>query len=380
VRAVSVSKILSALCFFLPAGIASGQEATPSVLLDLPGGVQDPTKIDYAKLPVIKGKHSVICAADPMWRFQLHNYLVHHEGKLWCMWSHGPAEDDPPQHIRYATSTDNGVTWSVSKVLAGPPKDGYAYIARGFWLRDGELLALVAHFKGRGAFGVNKELKLEAYAWEGTAWKFKTVLYNDAINSFPPGKLPTGDWMLTRRDSRFNVSMLIGGVKDLSDWRSVPIVKSLEIKGFRPDEPHWYEVAGGKLIALFRDNGGSSRLYRSFSSDHGVTWTKPVLSNFPNATSKFFSIRTSKGYRVLVINANPSIGRRQLFVALSEDGITYTQLVLLDIPSPRPGTLQYPHVMEHDGEIYIALSRNKNISELFKISLADLEPFRRKKD
>ena len=44
---------------------------------------------------------------------------------------------------RYATSKD-GMTWSESKVLAGPPQEGYAYIARGFWPRDGELLGMAA--------------------------------------------------------------------------------------------------------------------------------------------------------------------------------------------------------------------------------------------
>jgi hypothetical protein len=349
----------------------------PAVLLRLDGMETDPAKIDYAKLPVVKGKHAVISPMDPQWKFQLHNYLIHHEGRFWCMWSHGPAEDEPPQHIRFATSMD-GLKWSEPMVLAGPPKEGYAYIARGFWLRDGELLALVAFFKGKGAFGVNKELQLQAFAWDGKAdaWRFKGKVFDNAINSFPPQKLPTGDWMLTRRDSRFNTSMLVGGLKALDDWRSIPIVGSLEIKGFRPDEPHWYDVPGKRLLALFRDNGGSSRLYQAYSSDNAGSWSTPVPTNFPNATSKFFSIRTSRGFRVLVSNANPTVGRRQLHLSLSETGEIYSHMVLLDIPSTKPATLQYPHVIEHDGQLLIPFSRNKAMIELLIVSLEALEPFR----
>src|SRR5687768_15450633 len=76
-------------------------------MLDLPGTAGDPAKIDYATLPLLAGRHSVVCPYDETWKFQLHNYLIHHEGKFWCMWSCGPVvEDVPTQHVRYATSED----------------------------------------------------------------------------------------------------------------------------------------------------------------------------------------------------------------------------------------------------------------------------------
>jgi hypothetical protein len=169
------------------------------ILLDLPLSGIDLDKLDYAKLPVLKGTHTVISPRDPDWKFQLHNYLLFHDGRFWCMWSSGPGEDEPTQHVRYATS-DDGLKWSVPKYLTPAPKEGYAYIARGFWLRDNELLALVAHYKGKGAFGVNKELKLEAYVWNkaSDAWQYKGLVYDNAINSYPPQKLPTGEWMVSR--------------------------------------------------------------------------------------------------------------------------------------------------------------------------------------
>jgi hypothetical protein len=350
------------------------------ILLDLPGSSTDPEKIDYDKLPRLKGTLAVVSPRDPEWKFQLHNYLVRHDGLFWCMWSHGPAEDDPSQHIRYATSKD-GMTWSQSKVLAGPPQEGYAYIARGFWPRDGELLAMLAHFKGKGAFGVNKELKLEAHVLnkDGT-WKYKGLIHDNAINSYPPQKLPSGEWMMTRREARFTTSMLIGGVKALDDWQNVLIldyIKSLKVPAkqrFFPDEPIWYPLPDRNLVALFRDNGGSSRLYRAFSTDVGRTWSKPVVTNFPNATSKVFTLVTSTGYRVLVNNANPRMGRRQLMVSLSKDGLVFTRMLVLDIPSTKPGSFQYPHVLEHEGYLWIAYSKDKATIELLKVALSELEP------
>lgn len=351
------------------------------VLLDLPTSGTDPDQIDYDKLPRVKGTLAVISPKDPDWKFQLHNYLVRHEGLFWCMWSHGPAEDDPTQHIRYATSKD-GMTWSESKVLAGPPKAGYGYIARGFWPRDGELLGMIAHFKGKGAFGVNKELKLEAHARDGKdgSWKYKGLIHDNAINNYPPQKLPSGEWMMTRREARFTTSMLIGGVKALDDWQNVLIldyIKSLKVpekKRFFPDEPIWYPLQGQNLVALFRDNGGSSRLFRAFSTDMGRSWSKPVATNFPNATSKTFTLQTTRGDRVLINNANPKMGRRQLMLSISQDRLVYTRMLVLDIPSARPANFQYPHALEHDGYLWIAYSKDKATIELVRVALSDLDP------
>jgi len=289
--------------------------------------------------------------------------------------------------VRFAVSED-GLHWQPSGSVTGTPKEPYAFIARGLWVRNGELLALAAHYKGKGAFGVNKELELWAYAWDKQekCWQFKQKVHDNAINNFPPQKLSTGEWILTRRDARFNVSVLVGGVKGLDDWRVFPVVKAGEVKGFRPDEPIFWPLADNSLFALYRDNGGSRRLFHSISHDAGRTWGKPVITNFPNATSKLFSMQTSSGVRILVLNANPNVGRRELYLSASRNGRTFTHLARLDIPTPpihqaidspamrnrfRSGvaSLQYPHVIEHNGALYIAFSRNKLQTEVLRVPL-----------
>lgn len=362
--------LLSLLCVQAVAAEA------PVALLRLNGEGTNAATIDYKNLPPVKGTHAVISATDEKLKFQLHNYLIHYADRFWCLWSQGPpVEDEPTQHIRFATS-DDGLKWAESKVLVEPDDAEHGCIARGLWVRDGELLALVAHFKGKGAFGVNKELELRAFVWDEAerSWRRKGKVFDNAINNFPPQKLPTGDWMMTRRDSRFNVSVLIGGVKSFDDWQSLPVVERMAVKGFSPDEPIWWAQPDGSLVALFRDNGGSNRLFHATSADNGRTWTRPALTNFPNATSKIFSLRTSNGVRLLISNANPNVGRRELHLSMSKDGATFTRMARLDIPSPKPGTLQYPHAIEHDGRLLIAFSRNKAQTELFQVALDDLAP------
>lgn len=378
-------------------------QAEPVPLLDLPGSGTDPEAIDYASLPVLEGEHAVInpAAKSPDFaegeklemnrmRLQLHNYLIHHEGRFWCLWSDGPKiEDWPTQEVKYATSED-GLNWTEAKSVTGTPDEPYAYIARGLWLRQGTLLALVAHYQGQGAFGSDKDLELQAFAWnpESEKWQFESVVFEDAINNFPPQRLPDGDWIMTRRDSRFNVSMLIGGRESLDEWTVHPVVAVAQVEGFRPDEPVFWIEPDGLIRGLFRDNGGSQRLFHSISADGGKNWEPPTLTNFPNSTSKLFPLATSRGYRILVSNANPQIARRELHVSATLDGETFTTMAKLDIPSPPMPqgfepmakkfsqgivSLQYPHVIEHDGALWIAFSRGKVQTEIFRIPLDSID-------
>jgi len=72
---------------------------------------------------------------------------------------------------------------------------------------------------------------------ERRRFDFKQKVYDNAINNFPPQQLPTGDWILTRHDARFNVSVLIGGRESIAEWQSFSIVGRRDVPGFSPDEP-----------------------------------------------------------------------------------------------------------------------------------------------
>jgi hypothetical protein len=344
------------------------------VLLDLPVSGKDPAQIQYAALPSLGGTHAVISPTDPTKTFQLHSYLAHHDGVFWAMWSHGVpgtvwGEDEPGQEIQYSTSPD-GVNWTPARSLSGAPLEGYAFIARGFWVRNGELLALGANFKGKGAFGVNKELKLQAFGWDPAAqeWRPRGTLYENAINNFAPQRMASGEWLMSRRDARFNVYMLVGGEPALSDWLSIPVIQRMEVPGFVPDEPIWWEQDDQSLVSLYRDNMESGRIFWSTSKDSARTWTTPVKTNFPNATSKLFALKTSSGCRVLILNGNPAVGRRDLHLATSKDGLVFRQLYKLSIPPPDI-SVQYPHAIEHGNALYITYSRAKTAIEVLRIPL-----------
>jgi hypothetical protein len=352
------------------------------LMLDLPGSGTDPTKIDFAALPVVRGRHAVVSAGDANWQFRLHNYLAHHDGRFWCFWSHGPViEDKATQHLRYATSRD-GLTWTHAKVLAGPPREGFGYIARGFWIRDGELLALAALFDAPGYSGGALELVAFRRKPGADAWEPAGRVFDNAINNFAPQKLATGEWMMSRRASDRSVSLLIGGSRAIDDWQVIPFSAYRAAEGVLLEEPFWWNLAGGDVVSLFRDNGRGGCLLRSFSIDNGRTWSRPVRTNFPDATSKFYVLMTSGGYFALVSNPNPK-GRNPLCVSLSKDGLVFTRMAALPIPErlsdapwPEDGandSLQYPHAIDHAGSILIAFSRRKRTVEVVEIPRAELD-------
>ncbi|HOX02170.1 MAG TPA: exo-alpha-sialidase [Candidatus Paceibacterota bacterium] len=363
--------------------------SNPTSLVMLAGDwmPQNPHQIDFDRLPRIPVQHAVVSDATARKGVNQHNYLIHYKGRFWAMWSDGPdIEDRVGQVVKYATSQD-GLNWSPPEFLtpypphSGPDspiyntrsKEGFRYISRGFWMREDQLLALVSLDEAAGFFGPS--LQLRAFRWSPATrkWDDIGVVHTNAINNFPPQKLPTGELAMTRRMhdySRTGVQLLIGGVKALDQWTSIPVVAKGE-SSLRAEEPIWWTLPDQNLIALFRDNDGSKYLFRSFSTDNGRTWSKPVKTNFPDATSKLYGMRLSNGSYALVSNSNPK-RRDPLTLALSDDGMVFNRLFYL----VGGRHVDYPHMIEHEGCLYIAHSGGKRSVEIEKVRLPDLDAMR----
>ena len=339
----------------------------------------DPHKIDFDALPRIPSQHAVVSdvLAAAGHRVNQHNYLVHFAGRFWAMWSDGPGESRGPgkvpghdradQHVSFATSPD-GLKWGAIDNLTGRPDPGYGWIARGFWIREGKLLALASRYEAPGYAGPG----LSLHAWELTSseparWRHLGLVYDNAMNNFPPKRLPSGEWMMSRRDGNQDVHYLVGGVTAFDRWESFSAASYRQGEN-RPEEPYWWVLPDGKSIAaLYRDNGKSGFLARGFSTDNGRTWSTPVRTNFPDATSKFSAVRLPDGRYVLVSNANPK-KRDPLTLALSADGLVFTSMGYL----VGGRHVDYPHVIYHEGALYVAFATAKSTVEVLKIRVADL--------
>jgi hypothetical protein len=354
---------------------------------------EDPRSIDFANLPVIPGDHVVVsdvraAGSDPTkvdkqrGGVNQHNYLIFDQGRFWIMWSEGPGvEDRVGQRVKFSTSMD-GRSWDPAEFLTPEPpgsgvtsefygtrtNKGFRWIARGFWKRDNELLALASLDEAAEFFGPG--LELHAFRWnsESLKWDDLGVISDNTINNFPPERLPDGQWMMSRRMFDYKttgVQFLVGGTRTLTEWESFPVLGSSS--ELAAEEPLWWTLPDNRLLAIFRDNRHSGFVYRSFSADNGRTWTTPERSNFPDATSKLHGLRLRDGRYVLVSNANPK-KRDPLVISVSSDGITFTQMGFL----VGGRHVDYPHVMEHDGHLLIAFSGGKQSVEVLRVAIDQL--------
>ena len=347
---------------------------------------ENPAEIDFSDLPQVKSEHSIVSDVRYAWgnKINQHNYLVYFDNRFWAMWSDGPGvsrsndpiahrnivpgHDRPGQMVSYSTSKD-GVHWSEPRDLTDPPfTDGFGWIARGFWVRDGKLLALATLYNAPGYRG--EGLQLHAYemvSGKSGEWKYKGLVYDNAMNNFPPKRLPNGEWMMSRRDSVGNVYMLRGGSKSFDTWKSFPVINYQDDE-VHAEEPYWLILPDNNLVAFFRDNKRSGFLFRAFSTDDGSTWSRPVRTNFPDATSKFSGLRLKDGRYILVSNSNPQ-RRDPLTIAVSDDGLVFTKMGYL----VGGRHIDYPHVIEQDGFIYVAFAGAKQTVEVLKIPVSELD-------
>ncbi|MBS14614.1 MAG: hypothetical protein CME19_23875 [Gemmatimonadetes bacterium] len=355
-----------------------------SRMLDL-AGVGNSQDIDFNALAVVRADHAIVSDVrdEGGTRVNQHNYLVYFGGRFWAMWSDGRGEPRKPpeehrdnvpghdlegQHVSFATSED-GITWGTTQDLAGEPETGYGWIARGFWVRDGKLLALVARFVGPQSY-IGLGLQLHAFKLQETStptWQHLGVAFDDAMNNFAPKRLPGGPWMMTRRDHVGDIYFLFGGEKRFDQWESVSL-QEREAGELFGEEPYWWSLPDGRLAALFRDNNRSGYLFRAFSDDNGRTWSARVRTNFPDARSKFFGLELSDGRYVLVCNANPR-KRDPLTIAVSDDGILFTKLGCL----VGGRHVDYPHAIEQDGQLYVAFASAKQTVEVLRVPLSELD-------
>ena len=358
-------------------------EATAAPMLRADWVPENTHEIDFQQLPRLPSQHVVVSDVRSRDGVNQHNYLVHHRGIFWIMWSDGPGvEDRVGQRVKFATSHD-ALTWSEGEFLTPvPPRSGVdspyygtrsdlglRWIARGFWQRGGELIALASLDEAAGFFGPSLALHAFQLQPDEETWQSLGVIADDTINNFPPKPLSDGRWMMSRRGHDYKqqgVHFLIGGQQQIDHWDSVDVLGS--VGDLAAEEPFWWELPNGDLLALFRDNRRGGYLYRSFSSDDGRTWSKPAQTNFPDATSKMHGLRIGDGRYVFVSNANPR-GRDPLVLSLSEDGIVFTKMAYL-VGGRR---VDYPHVIEHDHQLLVAFSGGKQTVEVLKIKIADLD-------
>lgn len=340
-------------------------------------GLGDPDQIDWAKLPTFKGQTSVVArGVQNESAFMHHPFIVVFDGKIFGKWNDGyVGEDFAGQRVRYATSTD-GKTWNEPDDLTGRhPRRRYT--ACGFWLRDGEMFALAALRDASDAGPSGEEPLLLAFKYDRKTGRFgeRHVIAKDFFAQNIPMRTPAGDWLILGKGgvgSWGPMKSAKGGVKAIDDWtiRDLPGAGKLE-------EAEWYTLPNGHLVSHFRTRT-PKRMMRSYSTDSGVTWADPIVTNFPESGARHHGLKLSNDLYAFLVN--PSVNVRIPFsIALSKDGLLYDRIanVRAEITKARhvgrakSAGYHYMRGYEHDGKLYTIYSVNKEDVEVTIIPLAE---------
>ncbi|MEO8625004.1 MAG: sialidase family protein, partial [bacterium] len=110
----------------------------------------------------------------------------------------------------------------------------------------------------------------------------------------------------------------------------------------------------GKLLAVGRTRSGS--IFETWSSNGGKSWQPLTLGTLPNPNSGIDAVTLRDGRKLIVFNNTPR-GRTPLNVAISDDGKTWSPLVVLESEA---GEYSYPAVIQSkDGLVHITYTWNR---------------------
>jgi len=134
-------------------------------------------------------------------------------------------------------------------------------------------------------------------------------------------------------------------------------------------QPAILTYADGRLQAIGRTR--SQRIFETWSSDRGTTWTPIALTALPNPNSGIDAVTLRDGRHVVVYNHTTS-GRTPLNVAISRDGKTWNAALVLERD---PGEYSYPAVIQDaDGLVHVTYTWKRQRIKHVVVDPAKLAP------
>jgi predicted neuraminidase len=133
-----------------------------------------------------------------------------------------------------------------------------------------------------------------------------------------------------------------------STWSATPPLRSAEEATIDAIQPSILIHPGGKLQAVGRTR--SQRVFETWSTDGGRTWTPISLTSLPNPNSGIDAVTLRDGRHLIVYN-HTSEGRTPLNVAVSRDGRQWDPAIVLERDA---GEYSYPAVIQSaSGRVHI---------------------------
>lgn len=369
-----------------------GSATTHHDTIQLAEGVLDSMQTETLGLSWAKDTETVtvFSAADDTDHYANGVVMAAFKGKLYCMWqSSSKDEDSNDTWVAYSISEDEGKTWGSPRPLA--QANHTEYFTSGGWIVEHDtLIAFIDGWK----IGIEPKEGCTYYmtSSDGETWSQpQSVMMAD-------GSVMKG--VLEQDPLRLSNNRMIGAVhfqpglhvcpvftddtSGRSGWRKGHFTGEDRGKQSRELEPSQYVRTDGSIVMLFRDQSSTFRKLASYSHDRGLTWSKPVVTNIPDARTKQCAGNLPDGSAYMVGCPVNGKQRYPLVLMLSKDGCCFDRGYLLrsgktdDLPARRYDgkykTLgyNYPKAMIHQGWLYVSYSTNKEDVQYTRIKLTNL--------
>lgn len=254
-------------------------------------------------------------------------------------------EHEPPAQTLLMRSHDQGKTWTKPAVLFPPykvpdgtMKEGLPHVAKdlyavmhqrvGFYVSSTNRLFALGYYglvlapkddpnDGNGIGRVIREIKAD-----GSFGPIYFLRYNHAYNArntmYPFYRQSKDKGLIKACDEILGNPLYMMQMVEESDRNDPLIPLKKNYKAFS-----YYHLPDGKVVGMWK------HALTSISADGGRSWSEPVerAKGFVNSNAKIWGQRTADGRYVTVYN--PSEFRWPLALSVSEDGLNYTNLLLV---------------------------------------------------
>ncbi len=341
-----------------------------------------PMAEDWGRFPQAKATRSKVYYGNETYAYNHHQTLARFADRFVVSWSSGfKHEDHPGQHVRYATSTD-GLHWETDRVLVPPePDSGTVLNNVGMVVVGSTLYALVGVCNTRGNRQLGmcsmeaERISLDVYAtqdlerWERRGTVANGVYLFEGPRRTAEGRLMCAGCAINDWGQGIVVQWDEGSAPD-SEPR---IIKLPKAEPLEPIQCTWQQTADGSIYLFLRDGDFSCRLGLSFSEDGGSTWSKPLMTDFPNTCSRMYAGQLTDGqYYLAGNNYRRLLDRRTLLVAVSGDGTEYDSMYTIVTGSPtrriegkhKEDGYHYPNGLADGDNLLVTYSYNKEDIEV----------------
>jgi len=321
--------------------------------------------------------------------------LVGWNGKLYCQWQSSATDEDAPEtRVVYAVSADGGRTWGdpielVQDIaVAGVVGDDTAYCSSGGWFAaEDRLIAYINVWPGmdpRGGFtyymastdGVNWTEPAPVTMADGSPM---TAIFEQDPHVLASGRIVNA--------AHFQEGLIVCPIytddpHGVSGWKKGDFTASGTGTTSTEMEPSLFVQSDGTIVMIFRDQNSSYRKIISYSLDDGVTWSKPLQSEMPDARTKQSAGNLSDGTAFMAGSPVTNSLRSPLAVVLSADGKTFDTAFLLRSNASDPELIyegkakrkgfHYCKSAVYEGYLYVGYATNKEAVEISIVPEASL--------